>query len=425
MQSAVLGTVEGDGRAGFVDYTHSSNATAASTAHDTTNSSSTAIVKREDSDTTALGVQDDSAASPFSEAAVEQEPSASTSEQQNQALLEETQQFLEAELQRIFSSGQITRERYMSSFTFEDPVSRYGDLNGFMTNIRLLRTLFDIRFDLHKSAINKPMEIVTRWTMTMKVKAAPWRPALTFTGRSYYGVNLSTGKLTYQKDMWDAVADNRFLSVEGVAHVVQQLTSLQTTPSLDTPPYTVLKKTREYEIRKYKPYLVAETDMPSGSGPAAGDGFNTLAGYIFGGNDKRAKMEMTTPVISTGGQPGPEGGKMQFPMENKYGGAYGMDVAESGLPNPNSERVVRKLQEGGIIAATTFPGLPLDFEVVQAERRLRGALLVDGLKAQEGYRLARYNDPFTLPFLRRNEVLISLEDFELETAERVAWSETR
>ena len=36
-------------------------------------------------------------------------------------------------------------------------------------------------------------------------------------------------------------------------------------------------------MRRYEPYLVAEVDMP-GSRPVAGDGFNDLAGYIFGGN---------------------------------------------------------------------------------------------------------------------------------------------
>lgn len=51
-------------------------------------------------------------------------------------------------------------------------------------------------------------------------------------------------------------------------------------------------------------------------------------------------------------------------------------------------------------------------QVTEAERKLRGALLLDGLQASSGYKLARYNDPFTLPFVRRNEVLIRLDDFE-------------
>lgn len=53
-------------------------------------------------------------------------------------------------------------------------------------------------------------------------------------------------------------------------------------------------------------------------------------------------------------------------------------------------------------------------QVVDAERRLRASLLFDDLKPAEGYKLARYNDPFTPPFLRRNEVLIRLEEFKLK-----------
>ncbi len=53
-------------------------------------------------------------------------------------------------------------------------------------------------------------------------------------------------------------------------------------------------------------------------------------------------------------------------------------------------------------------------QVTDAERKLRGALALDGLEATSGYKLARYNDPFTLPFVRRNEVLIRLEDFKFE-----------
>lgn len=55
-------------------------------------------------------------------------------------------------------------------------------------------------------------------------------------------------------------------------------------------------------------------------------------------------------------------------------------------------------------------------QVTEAVRSLRGALLLDGVKAEDGYKLARYNDPFTPPFLRRNEVLIRLDNYQLESA---------
>ena len=59
---------------------------------------------------------------------------------------------------------------------------------------------------------------------------------------------------------------------------------LQTSPNLESPKYVVLKKTKEYEIRRYSPYLAAEVSMPSNAKPASGEGFQELAGYIFGGN---------------------------------------------------------------------------------------------------------------------------------------------
>jgi hypothetical protein len=64
-----------------------------------------------------------------------------------------------------------------------------------------------------------------------------------------------------------------------------------------------------------------------------------------------------------------------------------------------------------IAAALQFSGWPLDFEVVAAEKQLRAALVRDGLQPAMGYTLARYNEPTVPPFLRRNEVLIDLENY--------------
>ena len=76
-------------------------------------------------------------------------------------------------------------------------------------------------------------------------------------------------------------------------------------------------------------------------------------------------------------------------------------------------RVQRRGNEGGIVAARSFSGLPLDWQVRDNERRLRAAVLLDGCKPEEGYKLARYNDPFTLPGFRKNEVLIRLSDYQI------------
>jgi len=66
------------------------------------------------------------------------------------------------------------------------------------------------------------------------------------------------------------------------------------------------------------------------------------------------------------------------------------------------------------MAALSFGGLPLDFQVTEAERKLRGLLLLDGFMTEgaSDYLLARYNSPFEL--LRRNEILIRLKDIDID-----------
>lgn len=52
--------------------------------------------------------------------------------------------------------------------------------------------------------------------------------------------------------------------------MLRQFLQLQVTPGIETPKYTVLKRFKDYEIRAYEPYTVAETSMGSGAGPASG-----------------------------------------------------------------------------------------------------------------------------------------------------------
>ena len=66
----------------------------------------------------------------------------------------------------------------------------------------------------------------------------------------------------------------------------------------EEPRYDVLTSTDDYEIRRYEPYLVAETDVEGPYGNAGNKAFNILAGYIFGKNRQSEKMAMTVPVES-------------------------------------------------------------------------------------------------------------------------------
>lgn len=337
--------------------------------------------------------------------------------------------FLKEHLPSMFSHGDMTLSRYDPQILFQDPIVRLQGRSAYAANVQLLRALFSIDFVLHQTEQRQPNGIITWWTMTLRPRFILWRPTLTLTGQSLYSVDPASGLITSHMDTWDSLDDNEYFSMEAFGTLLRGFFNARQTPSLEGPKYTVLKAS-DYQIRRYDPYLVAEIAMPSGSGVTAGDGFNDLAGYIFGGNNRSSKMEMTSPVytsspnssvkmemtspvFTTSGHQSEATSKsssssgggsiMSFPMESRFG------LDPELLPTPNDLRVTRRLEGERLVAALEFDGWPSDWQVRAAERRLRGALALDGIEASDGYVLARYNDPFTLPQFRRNELLINIK----------------
>ena len=52
-----------------------------------------------------------------------------------------------------------------------------------------------------------------------------------------------------------------------------------------------------YEVRRYKPFLVAEVEVPPGTEDPLGKGFGMLFKYIGGANKANRKIDMTAPVL--------------------------------------------------------------------------------------------------------------------------------
>ncbi|XP_021276457.1 heme-binding-like protein At3g10130, chloroplastic isoform X2 [Herrania umbratica] len=239
--------------------------------------------------------------------------------------------------------------------------------------------------------------------MVMKFTLFPWKPELVFTGTSVMGINPNNGKFCSHLDFWDSIENNDYFSLEGLWDVFRQL-RVYKTPDLETPRYQILKRTANYEVRRYTPFIVVETDGDKLSGST---GFNTVAGYIFGKNSTMEKIPMTTPVFTQALDPELSEVSIQIvlPLEK--------DI--SSLPNPSQETVNLRKVEGGIAAALKFSGKPTEQVVREKEKALRSSLIRDGLNPKKGCLLARYNDPGrTWSFIMRNEVLIWLEEFTLD-----------
>ncbi|XVE70389.1 hypothetical protein DITRI_Ditri10aG0068800 [Diplodiscus trichospermus] len=311
--------------------------------------------------------------------------------------------FLYDDLPHLFDDQGIDRTAYDKQVKFRDPITKHNTISGYLFNISLLKVLFRPLFQLHWLKQTGPYEITTRWTMVMKFMLLPWKPELVFTGTSVMGINQKNGKFCSHVDFWDSIKNNEYFSLEGLWDVVKQL-RIYKTPDLETPRYQILKRTANYEVRKYTPFIVVETkgDKLSGS-----TGFNAVAGYIFGKNSTMEKIPMTTPVFTQALDPEFSDVSIQIVLPSEK------DI--SSLPDPSQETVNLRKVEGGVAAALKFSGKPTEDVVGEKEEALRSSLIRDGLKPKMGCLLARYNDPGqTWSFIMRNEVLIWLEDFTLD-----------
>lgn len=176
---------------------------------------------------------------------------------------------------------------------------------------------------------------------------------------------------------------------------------LSTPEGLFTPSYNLLKKTESYEIRSYEPYSVCSTQLKSAEIDAdqemvdpisSGTSFNILVFYLFGKNSQKRKMDMTTPVIM-------EKNIMEFVMPP------GMNSETA--PVPDNVDVSIKDVPAEIIAAREFTGIPTEGEVSRQRAFLEDSLLSDGIMYDNlSFKVLQYNPPYTLPWLRRNEVTV-------------------
>jgi hypothetical protein len=174
--------------------------------------------------------------------------------------------------------------------------------------------------------------------------------------------------------------------------------------------YAVIERAGDLELRQYEPYIVAETQVEGDFEDVGNEGFRRLAGYIFGKNRSKASIGMTAPVnqepasekidmTAPVGQEARDGEwRITFVMPAKYT----MDT----LPRPLDERVVLRAEPGGLVAAIRYSGSWSRKRYLEQEAKLRSLLEERGLEATGEPVFARYNSPFALWFLRRNEVLI-------------------
>lgn len=190
--------------------------------------------------------------------------------------------------------------------------------------------------------------------------------------------------------------------------------------AVEQPRHAVELSESDMELRLYPGFVVAETFVEGDFDSAGRVGFRRIAGYIFGGNESRRgeaeKIAMTAPVTMepAGAQiamtapvtmaPASVGNAERWRIHFVMPSAYRM----ADLPKPLDPLV--KLREVGAhrVAAIIFSGWTTRVSIAENTARLQAWMARQGLIATGKPQVARYNDPFTLPWNRRNEILIEV-----------------
>lgn len=179
----------------------------------------------------------------------------------------------------------------------------------------------------------------------------------------------------------------------------------------EEPRGSVIDHLAAVEIREYGPRLAAETTV-SGSGDSArSQGFRRLAAYIFGANLGGGKIAMTAPVVQT---PEPEKIAMTAPVAQTSDGAgrwtirFFMPSAYTAqtLPRPTDPEIRIVAVPNETYAVLRFAGNRTQARVAAEQARLLDLLAPSRWRIEGPPTAWFFDPPWTLPFLRRNEVAV-------------------
>ena len=209
----------------------------------------------------------------------------------------------------------------------------------------------------------------------------------------------------------------------------------------EEPPFTVVERLGEIEVRQYGARVAAETTVDQAEMPARSEGFGCLAGYIFGRNAGSARIAMTAPVAQedAGGEvlamtapvaqgpvaqgPVAQGPVAQGPVAQgpvaQGPVAQGPDgvgstirfflpagLTATAAPRPLDARVRIVEVPAQTVAVLRFSGSTGPEAVAARKAALLAGLSATRWTAESAPFAWFYDPPWTLPPLRRNEVAV-------------------
>jgi hypothetical protein len=183
--------------------------------------------------------------------------------------------------------------------------------------------------------------------------------------------------------------------------------------AIEEPKYTVSLHEGAFEVRDYQAAVAAEVTVAGDQKSAAREGFRLLAGYIFGGNTRQQSIAMTAPVAQErrSEKIAMTAPVTQTPSEGAWVVRFTMPSSYSldTLPAPTNPKVKLRNVPPARFAVVQFSGYANNTSLPAKAAELAAFAKAHHLHTIGAASLAQYNPPWTLWFMRRNEVMIQLE----------------
>ena len=171
---------------------------------------------------------------------------------------------------------------------------------------------------------------------------------------------------------------------------------------IEKPDYKVVKKYNNFELRDYGSIVIATTSLERNYSRSNSVGFQKVASYIFGGNDKNMKIAMTAPVMTSFHSSKNKEQEISFVMPKKHN----LDT----LPDPTRDDVIIKEKELGLVAAISFGGWATEERAKKYIKKLELLIKKENLIKFNEIIVAQYNAPWAIPPFRKNEILIPIKN---------------
>lgn len=181
--------------------------------------------------------------------------------------------------------------------------------------------------------------------------------------------------------------------------------------------YHVLATYDQIEMREYGELLVVETDVDASYNEAGNIAFKKLFAYISGENITQAKIAMTAPVMSREGiavdsekvaMTSPVLGEKQSPGW-RYSFVLPAGYTLETAPLPTNPEVKLAVMPRKKVAVIRYSGPWKEEAMREKSEELVNWIRANGFESLSEPRSAGYDPPWTLPFLRRNEIMIDVK----------------